>query len=64
MKSEFEPEIYLFRGTDWDSEDGLLKFNSYEGKKSVPAFEIRLSKARLSALEKYRLENRFHEINT
>jgi len=37
-----KPELYVFRGTDWDSsDDGLLKFNPYEGKKSQAAFEIR-----------------------
>jgi hypothetical protein len=58
-----EPELYVFKGTDWDSNDGLLKFNSYEGKKSAPAYEIRLSKLRLRALQEYSLENRYSELN-
>ena len=59
-----KPEIYLFRGTDWDSDDGLLKYNAYEDKKLSPAYEIRLSKGRLKVLQNYSLENRFSELNT
>lgn len=52
LKQNCEPCIYVFKGTDWDSDssDGLLKFNKYEGKKSKPAYEIKLSKNRLPVL--------------
>lgn len=62
LKDGEKPEIYVFRGTDWDSEDGVLKFNRYEGKKSQPAYEIRLSQKRLDAMEKYRLSERYSEL--
>lgn len=61
LKQNCEPHIYIFKGTDWDSDDGLLKFKKYKGTK--PAYEIKLSKKRLSHLENYRLEKRYKELN-
>lgn len=59
-----KPELYLFKDTDWDSEDGLLKYKEYEDKKSKPEYGINLSKDRLSLLKNYTLENRYTELNT
>lgn len=58
-----EPTIHIFRGTDWDTDDGLLKYNSYEGKKSVPAYEIHVAKKRLPVLDSYSLGHRYNELN-
>jgi len=64
LVNEQEPELYVFCGIDWDSEEGLLKFNSYEGKKSLPSYEIRISKKRLGTLQQYSMENWYNRIIT
>lgn len=59
-----EPEVYVFRGTEWDSEDGLLKYNPYTEAKSAPAYEIHLNQRRLKQMGKYLFEQRISELRT
>jgi len=47
------PKLFVFRGTDWDGSNDLLVFNSYEDKKSAPAYEVHLAKSRDELLERY-----------
>ena len=58
----FEPQLYLFLGTDWPSSDGLLVYSPYEGKKSEAAYEIRLAKSRNEILETYNFDTRVKQI--
>ena len=51
-----EPALYIFLGSDWPSDDGLLVYSPYEGKKSEAAYEIRLAQSRDKVIENYRLE--------
>jgi hypothetical protein len=59
-----EPEVYVFRATEWDSEDGLLKYNPYIEAESAPAYEIHLSRSRLQQMGKYLFEQRISELRT
>lgn len=63
LAEHVEPKLYLFRGTDWPSGDGLLVYSPYEGKKSESAYEIRLAKSREKTLEAYRFDNRVNQIS-
>lgn len=51
------PDIYLLRGSDWDTDDtGLLRLNSFPNA-TEPEYGIHITKARHAALEQYRFEN-------
>lgn len=47
------PNLFLFRGSDWNGATDLLTFNAYEGKKSPPAYEVHLTKGRDEELERF-----------
>lgn len=47
------PQLFVFRGIDWDNSNKLLVYNPYDGKKSAPAYEVHLTKDREEMLSKY-----------
>jgi len=51
------PDMYLFRGSDWDRDStGLLRQNSFPNA-TEPEYGIQITKARQAALEQYRFES-------
>jgi hypothetical protein len=56
------PEVYLFRGTEWNKNtEGLLSLNSFPNA-SEPEYGINITKARLELLERYRFDRVVSEL--
>jgi predicted RNase H-like HicB family nuclease len=64
LEQSKEPKMYVFRGNEWDSKDGLLKYKPYTNAKSQPAYEIHLSQGRIQQMGKYRFEKRVAELRS
>ena len=50
------PDIFLIPATEWQKENALFKYKTYEGLKSEPEYGLNLSKKNLHLLDKFRLD--------
>jgi hypothetical protein len=56
LREEMEPNIYLFKGTDWSTDStGLLNHKHYPASKEAE-FGINITKSRLKHLENYKFD--------
>jgi len=57
-----EPQLYLFRGSDWNCKNNFLVDYDYEGKKSKPEYGINLSKKSMPELMNFEFNERILKI--